>query len=448
MKKVLILLLAISVILCLAACGDKEESSEATSSATSEASKETSKEESKAESKEASSEEPQASSEEEPSEESSEESGEESGEPGIEVADFITQYVSFGNTIEQGLTGARNTDATSVRVTGVNEGAVDGVASVLVFNSNYGKTIDSADGSYDDYAVYVLEYNEDTYHYEMTESYKVEDTDKDSVKIPADGFVLAIHSHFEKYIKAVNGVEKGHAFYPHGFRGTDDVDALIKKQTAKVDGSVTEKEYGTLVWDINPDETIIGYGQFEDNNYYSTAKAYLCYDDEFLYLGVVVSSPYHNNSLTQESASGMWQYECIQVNVTSVSPSGDYIFENWDNIVNAKAVNDGVVRQYGFAANDNGDTIYCVWMPGGGIFSGETVCVRDDDAQTTTYEAKIPWSEIGGEGNKVDVKKGTEIGVSVSINSGNNTFKNIILRDGGGIIGLNDWSKVPTITLN
>ena len=45
-------------------------------------------------------------------------------------------------------------------------------------------------------------------------------------------------------------------------------------------------------------------------------------------------------------------------------------------------------------------------------------------------------------------EKGTVIGVSVSINSGDGSkFKNIYLRDGGGIIGLNDWTKMPSITL-
>ncbi len=450
MKKFLTLLLVICMVVCLVACGEEtNESSEtpATSAQTSGEASSKEEETSKASSEEpaASSEEPAASSEEpaESSEEPVSEPEESSEDGGLTVADYITQYIHWGTTVEQGIVSIRNTDPTSIRLTAVNTGAVDNVAGVLAFNADYGKTIKSDDGKYDDYAVYVFEYDPDTFHYLMTKSYKLDDKDKDSVKIPVDGFVLAIHSHFDKYITAINGANKEAAFYPHGFRGTNDVDGDIKNKTVTVDGNVTEKEYGTLVWDIEPDSGICSYGQFEKDNYYSTAKAYLAYDKDNLYLGVVVTSPYHNCAVTQANASSMYNYECIQVNVTNTSPLSDYIFENWDNVVNNKAVADGVVRQYGFAVNDNDETIYCVWMPGGGVFTGNTVCVRDDEKQTTTYEVSIPWSEIGD----IDVKKGTEIGVSVSINSGNNTFKNIMLRDGGGIIGLNDWSKVPTITL-
>ena len=454
MKKILALLLVTCMILCLVACG--EESSES-SAASAESKQESTEASSKSEEPAASSEEePAASSEEEPAASSEEEPGESSDEepvsdpsetseePGLTVADFITQYIHWGTTVEQGIVSVRNTDATAVRLTALNTGAVDDVAGVLAFNGDYGKNIKSSDGSYDDYAVYVFEYDPETFHYLKTKSYKVGDKDKDSVKIPVDGFVLAIHSYFDKYITAVNGAADDAAFYPHGFRGTNDVDATIKNKTATVDGKVTEKEYGTLVWDIEPDSGICSYGQFEKDNYYSTAKVYLSYDKDNLYLGVVVTSPYHSCAVTQANASSMYNYECIQVNVTKTSPMSDYIFENWDNVVNGKAVTEGYVRQYGFAVNDNDDTIYCVWMPGGGVFTGSTVCIRDDQEQTTTYEVSIPWSEIGD----VEVKKGTEIGVSVSINSGDGTFKNIMLRDGGGIIGLNDWSKVPTITLS
>ena len=71
------------------------------------------------------------------------------------------------------------------------------------------------------------------------------------------------------------------------------------------------------------------------------------------------------------------------------------------------------------------------------------------EAQTTTYEVSIPWAGIGIE----NVDAGTEFGFSVSINSTNEeddaagTWKNITLRDGGGIIGRNDLSKVPVATI-
>ncbi len=448
MKKFLILFLILSVVLCFVSCGESEDTPSTSSEGPAAASEVPSTAESTAESSEepapASSEEIIASSE----EESKEESIEVSEEPGIDVDDFLTQYVSFGATIDdvnEALIKARCTDATSVRVTGVNEGAVNDIASVLVFNFDYdGFTIASENGSYDDYAVYVLEYNPKTFHYEKTQSYKVEDEGKDSVQIPEDGFVLAIHSYFEDYIKAVDATAEGQAFFPHGFRATNIVDAVIPKMTPMIDGEVTEEEYGGLTWDIFPESGLANFAQFEIENYYASGKVHFCYDYDYLYVGVIVSSPYHSNPLTLDNASGMWKYECIQINTTAVSPAGEYFFENWDNAVNPKAVDEGMIRQYGFAVSDEGESIYCVWMPSGATFGGETVCVRDDDAQTTVYEAKIPWSEVIGD---VEPEEGTVLGVSISLNAGNDTFRNILLRDGGGIIGLNDWTKVPVITL-
>ncbi|MBQ4317166.1 MAG: hypothetical protein IJC20_02855, partial [Clostridia bacterium] len=77
--------------------------------------------------------------------------------------------------------------------------------------------------------------------------------------------------------------------------------------------------------------------------------------------------------------------------------------------------------------------------------------VYDDAAGKTYYEAVIGWDELGSEDKPFEAPvKGDEIGLSISINCGSDTseFKNIFLRDGGGIIGLNDWTKIPTITLD
>ena len=46
------------------------------------------------------------------------------------------------------------------------------------------------------------------------------------------------------------------------------------------------------------------------------------------------------------------------------------------------------------------------------------------------------------------------LGLTFSINSTNeedvenNVWKNITYRQGGGVIGRNDWSKIPAVTLN
>ena len=69
--------------------------------------------------------------------------------------------------------------------------------------------------------------------------------------------------------------------------------------------------------------------------------------------------------------------------------------------------------------------------------------------QLTTYEVAIPWAEIGAKDDPFTPEEGLDIGVSLSINSGRKAgdFMNYYLRDGGGVIGRNDWTKIPTITL-
>ncbi|MBR4467019.1 MAG: hypothetical protein IKS34_01815, partial [Clostridia bacterium] len=68
--------------------------------------------------------------------------------------------------------------------------------------------------------------------------------------------------------------------------------------------------------------------------------------------------------------------------------------------------------------------------------------------QKTVYEVAIPFSEYG-----IQPKKGMKIGVTFSVNSTNandiakKVWKNITYRDGGGVIGRNDWAKIPVITL-
>lgn len=449
MKRIMILLLAVVMVFCVAACAGEPSDTSSTSStskatSSTDDSSKTSSATSSATSSETSSEE--TSSADASSDTSTEES---STDPdGLEVDPYVTQYLSWGGTAGTGLVSRRATDATSCRITGVNTGAVENHASVLAFNSAYGDdTIYSENGSYDNYAVFVFEYDSEAFYYKLTKTLDVDTEGKDDTEIPADGFVVAVHSHFADAITAIKAVEEGSSFYPHGFRGSFDVDSTIKTGKATVDGKVDEKEYGKPVWTIEPEELICSYEQFEKDNYYSTAKVYMMWDADYLYLGVVVNSPYHNCALGESNAGSMYNYECIQVNVTSVDPNGAYIAENWDNVVNGTAAGANIVRQYGFAVNDDGETLNTMWMGSPQTFGGQVKCIRDDEAQTTTYEVAIPWSECGKTDETIEAKKGTVFGFSLSVNSGNNTFKNIFLRDGGGIIGLNDWTKVPAITL-
>ena len=144
----------------------------------------------------------------------------------------------------------------------------------------------------------------------------------------------------------------------------------------------------------------------------------------------------------------MWQYECIQVKVSSEDPNGEYIGTNFDHVANNTAVKEGVVRSYGFAVNDVGET--CFYESGFTTeFTGLAGCSRDDGNQTTVYEVAIPFAEFG-----ITPEAGMTMGLTFSINSTNEedvengVWKNITYRHGGGVIGRNDWSKVPAVTLN
>ena len=446
MKRLMTLLLAVVMVFCLAACAEDPAPAESSAPATS--SQAGTSEDASSEAPESSA--TEESSEAEPSTEPSEDESSEEPVLDYEVAEYITQYVSWKDSIGKGIVGLRGTDATSIRLTALNTGVVDGVASIVAFNSDYAEsTIESAEGTYEDYEVFVMEYDHVTYSYKVTASYDLEAADKDAVEIPVDGYVLAIHKHFEKELNGIKATDfSKDIFYPHGFRATNDINAEIYEGTITVDGNVSADEYGDAIWVIEQSNELVSYEQFTDGNYYSTAEVYLAYDEEYLYVGVVVNSPYHINKITSANASSMYNSECIQVNVTSVDPTGEYIYANWDNVVNGVAAQSNVVRQYGFCVNESGDTIKCLWMGNAAQENSETKCVRDADNQLTIYEAKIPFADCGAEGETISGTAGTVFGFSVSINSGDgSTFKNIYFRDGGGIIGLNDWSKIPTITL-
>ncbi|MBO5734840.1 MAG: hypothetical protein J6S15_01940 [Clostridia bacterium] len=446
MKRLMTLLLAVVMVFCLAACAEESTDTSSTPATSTEASTEASSEAPAESSTPA-----EESSEAEPSTEPSEDESSEEPVLDYEVAEYITQYVSWKGSIGNGgLVGLRGTDGTSIRLTALNTGVVDGVASIVAFNSDYAEsTIESAEGTYEDYEVFVMEYDHATYSYKVTASYDLEAADKDAVEIPADGYVLAIHKHFEKELNGIKATDfSKDIFYPHGFRATNDINAEIYEGTITVDGNVSADEYGDAIWVIEQSNELVSYEQFTDGNYYSTAEVYLAYDEEYLYVGVVVNSPYHINKITSANASSMYNSECIQVNVTSADPTGEYIYANWDNVVNGVAAQSNVVRQYGFCVNESGDTIKCLWMGNAAQENSETKCVRDAENQLTIYEAKIPFADCGAEGETISGTAGTVFGFSVSINSGDgNNFKNIYFRDGGGIIGLNDWSKIPTITL-
>lgn len=432
MRKIIALLLVLSMAVFCAACGGKDESeaSEASAEKSAEAS---GKEESSAETAE-SSEETAESSE---AEESSETSGEEDPLP-----EFCKNFLTYGE-INANLTA---TSPTAIRLTGVNVPLTYG--AVVLYTYLYEDEF-ASEFPLSDFAGAVFEYDPVLFNYVESAYYEAGST-PDDIEVPEDGFLVLAHKAQEKVLKGLSSLTKETPVFPHGVQPCEDIGFTIKKTSAKmsIDGKYTDAEWKDFHIDsVDADNTFWSYAQFEKDNYYSTAEYYASYDDEYLYLCVVVTSPYHYCPITQEKAGDMWQYECIQVKFCAVSPASAYILENFDHMANKTAVNDGVVRSYGFAANDENET--CFYESGfTTTFTGLAGCHRYEDTQNTVYEVALPWAECS-----ISPEKGLEIGLTFSVNSTNaddidkGVWKNITFRNGGGIITRNDWTKIPPVTL-
>lgn len=461
MKKILAILLVCCFAFTFVACTDsEEESSTAFQNSEAESAADDSSEASEAVSEEASEDESAATSADESTEASegdtsdvetsegdtSEGDTSEGDEPAAVV--FTNKYVSWkvatGN-------GARTPDqvtaddATSLKISKFND--VLSAGDVGVFTSEYGKSIKGFSSSTADFAVVVAEYDHESFSY-VRKSFSAVGEADDSTKIPTDGFVVVIHKDFTDKINGISTTSN--PLFPHGFYTNDGLDAKIRaaKKTPTIDGTVSSSEYGDAIWVIEPNNELVSYAQFEKNNYTSTAKVYATYDAEYLYLAVVVDTPNHDNTATSSNPGDMWKYTCIQVNFSSADRDSDYINENWDWGINKVSTNENRMRQYGFGVTNDGETLTCLWQGDANKTCQNCKVIRD--GQVTTYEAAIAWSDLNGaDGEAFAPTKGDKIGLSVSLNLGSLTteFKNVTLRDGGGIIGINDWSKVPTITL-
>lgn len=464
MKKILAILLVLCFVFAFVACGDGETSGEesktsesATSENTSAAdSKDTSAAESKDESSEAqSSEKPveDESSEDVTSEDNSEvdpsQDDTSSEDPAPEVV-FTNKFITWKGSYKTGMTTERITDSTSLPLSKINEEVVAG--DVGLFTREFGSTIRDTLQDYKEFAIGVFEYDHSIFSYKLVSMSEVGAGNAEQA-IPEDGYVLAIYKTYADKAKAMAAAAGGDdiIFFPHGITINRGLDVTIRKAgtAPTLDGNVSAAEYGNAVWSFNPDNHLINYAQFDAGNYYATAEAYLTYDNEYIYLGVVVDSPYHINTLNESNKSSMWNSESIQVNLSVYPADSDYISEHWDWVIDKKSTDENVMRQTGYCVNDKGETLKTIWQGDSTVENSEAVCIRDNDAAKTYYEVKIPFSDAGRDDTaRINVANGTKFGLSISVNSGDGSkFKNIILRDGGGIISINDWTKIPVITL-
>ena len=422
MKKFLVFVLAFMLVFPFAACGGDEGETSAVFSAAEQSSK---AESSVAESSVADESEDDESS---AADQSTEVDNDQT------APEFIANFVSIG-AVDTKVTANSNN---SIALTGVDADMSYG--AIVLYTPDYGKIFAQ---DLEECAVAVFDYSGELFGYAKTAFYAVGEAG--DLEASADGFIIAAHSMQEAYIDRMENLASTETVFPHGLHLYTAGDYTVKKaETApQIDGDFSEDEWGAYLTDeINAENPSWSYAQFETNNYYSTATYYTAYDDEYIYLCVVVKSPYHYCPITPATASDMWQYECIQVKVSSESPDSEYILTNFDHVANKTAANDGIVKSYAFAASDENETCYYAG------YTGLAGCSRDDGNQLTVYEVAIPFSDFD-----ITPEAGMKLGLTFSINSTNEedidagVWKNITYRNGGGVIGRNDWSKIPVITL-
>lgn len=359
--------------------------------------------------------------------------GEVSTEPGVQLPADTNKYVSFGAPN----TGDRITDADSVVLTGYNEDLVEG--AVVLYDARYGT---KTPAGLEDYAVLVADYQAKPYFGFVKSAYYAVGEASDAVSIPENGFVVVAHKLQESDVKALAAYTDEDSIYPHGIQVRElSWNATFISAAPTLDGVVDTNEYGKVVSHADIDNADWDYAQFAASEDYDiVADLYIAYDSEYLYYAVVVGMDYHYCP----NASSLWSYCAIQVNTLAADPTGDYISEHYDHIVDSTAASAGICRQVAYAVTDAGVPAFESYMGGG--LSGEYMVVRDEVNQTTTYEVKISWTDMGFEEAPT---AGDSFGFSVSINASRDAanWTNVKMFNGGGIIGRNDWSKMATVTL-
>lgn len=359
----------------------------------------------------------------------------------------VTQFVSWGKAYFNNIVNASVKDATSLSLNKVNAAVAEGENGVFTVD-NAIALAEGADAA--NFAIVVFKYEDSLFGY-IKNDVQAFGSAKVDTKVPEDGFALVIAKANESKFNAIKSTADSTIFYPHGFVVNDGLDStIVKTETAPtIDGTVESGEYGDVVWSAAPENNLFSYGLFEAGKYNVNADIYMTYDAEYLYIGVVVDTPDHYNDCTPEYCGDMYDKTCIQVNVMGISPKSDTIIDGaWDYRGGNRAIADNnVIRQYGFGVNpDTKESLKCVWM---GAQTDNSVSVNSRVDQITTYEAMIPWADLGSDKAPVEIKEGSEIGISISINSGtpDRVFQVLCMRDGGGIIGINDFTKIPAITL-
>ncbi len=359
----------------------------------------------------------------------------------IEIPEFTNKFVSYGTASTDDHKG----DGTSFSLTGYNEDLAYG--AVILYDARYGA---ATPAGLEDYAVLVAEYQAKPLFGYVKSAYHAVGEASAAVNIPADGFVVVIHKYQEAAIKVAAAYGTDDSIFPHGIQVKDITwNATYLTAAPTLDGKVNANEYGALVDAAEIDNPIWDYSQFaKTENYDIVSDLYIGYDANYLYFAMVVGMDYHN--CPDLETGNFWKYCTIQVNVTTEGPNSDYISEYYDwgsgTGMNKQTTTDGKFVQLGYGVSNAGEDTGVVYMGGYTPEEGTYCVVRDDTNQQTIYEVKLPWDKIGFE---TAPSAGDEIGFSVSINATpeGGEWANLRMRNGGGIIGRNDLSKMATVVL-
>ncbi len=364
----------------------------------------------------------------------------ESGEV-VEIPEFTNKFVSFGTAS----TTDHANDGTSFSLTGYNTDLSYG--AVVLYDARYGATTPAG---LEDYAVLVATYqSKPLFGYVMSAYHAVGEASA-AVNIPADGFVVVAHKYQEDVIKVMAAYDDSEDIFPHGIQvKAINWDATYAATAPVQDGKISANEYAASVDHAEINNDLWDYSQFaKTENYDIVGDLYLSYDADYLYFAVVVGMDYHYAPETDD----LWNQCSIQVNVTTKAPTSDYISQYYDWGSGAgmtkQAETDGAFKQLGYSVTNDGVAVAEKYMGELTPAEGTFMVVRDGANQQTIYEAKLSWTELGFEAAP---SAGTQIGFSYSINArpddGKDSWINLRMRNGGGIIGRNDLSKMATVTL-
>ena len=444
MKKLLALSLAAILMLALAACGGDETSINDESNGAVSENGESSPDESNPADESDESAPADESDESDPADES--EVVDNPSEDENTIPEFISNFVSWKKL----WTDLRATDSTSIQLTAVNEDAGYGDVALYTYDYANDKVV-VKNGNYADYAFLIAEYDEAVFSCSKSKLYTVGSlTDNSALTVPDDGFIIAAHKDQSVMVARLSECPEDVSLFAAGVQVCDVNYSINKLSSAiTIDGKIESAWNNHLIDHIDSSNPNWSYLNFDNNDYYTTADYYVTYDSENIYLAVAVSSPFHHCPISPAEPGGMYAYECIQVKLTTVSPKSDYILENYDHVINKTANDDGKVRAYGFAVNDDGETCYYENSGVSKEFKGSVACTRDDSAQLTVYEISIPWSSLD-----LDPAEVKTFGLTFSVNSTNETdvqngtWRNLVLRDGGGVINRNDCAKTHVFIVN